>query len=61
MFLTMPRKGFHGMYVEFKAKAGTLSADQKIFKEKVEAEGFKCIVIKDIEVFKTEIIGYLGM
>jgi len=54
-----PRGGYHGLFVEFKSKKGSLTEEQKIFKEMAEARGYKFIIIKDVQKGIEEIENYL--
>ena len=54
-----PRGNYHGLFIEFKSKKGTLTNEQKIFKEMAEQRGYKFIIIKDVQKGIDEIEKYL--
>lgn len=61
--LMILRRGFagkHGFFIELKAgKAGRQSEAQKAFQEKVESEGYKYVICRDIDEFMNEVNKYL--
>ena len=44
LFLPVARGGYFGMYIEMKAKGGSLSENQREFIAAAEAEGYYCCV-----------------
>jgi hypothetical protein len=58
MMLTIPRKGYAGMFIEFKTAKGKLSEHQKAFIESHKEEYYICI-IRSIEEFEKEVHNYL--
>lgn len=54
-----PRGNYHGLMIEFKSKKGTLSPEQKVFKEMAEQRGYKYIVVKNVQKGIEEIENYL--
>jgi hypothetical protein len=52
-------KNYHGLMIEFKSRTGSLSSEQKIFKEMAEARGYKYIVVKDVKEGIEQIENYL--
>lgn len=51
---------YHGFFIELKAgKAGRQSPAQKAFQEKVESEGYKYAICRDIDEFMNEVNKYL--
>lgn len=59
LFLSVPRKGFHGMYIEMKAGKNTQTESQKEFQRSVEAEGYLYKVIRSFDEFMQEVEDYL--
>jgi hypothetical protein len=54
-----PRGIYHALMIELKSKTGSLSENQKAFKEMAEARGYKYIVIRDVQQGIEEIEKYL--
>ena len=44
-FIPFPSKGFHGLFIEFKAKGGTLSLPQEAFINYARSTGYKAEVV----------------
>lgn len=44
-FIPFPSNGFHGLFLEFKAKGGTLSLPQKDFLNYARSTGYKAEVV----------------
>lgn len=60
LFLSYPSGGFHGLYVEMKRLVGgRLSDDQKVWRDRLTANGYKVVVCAGWEVAKDAIIEYL--
>ncbi len=60
MLLSIPAGEFHGCYFEFKSLTKGLSANQKKFKFKAEAMGYKCVgPVKSKEFFIEEVKEYM--
>lgn len=57
--LNIARCGFHGLKIEMKTEKGRQSPAQKEWQKKVEAQGYKYIVVRSLEQFITEINSYL--
>jgi hypothetical protein len=45
VFVPLPSKGFHGLFIEFKAQGGTLSMAQKEFLAYARSTGYKAEVV----------------
>lgn len=58
-FLFMPRRGYHGLAIEFKTETGVQSEAQKLFQERLEVMGYKYVIIRSLEEFKEIIDWYL--
>ena len=53
VFVAAARKGFHGLFMEFKSSTGTLSKEQLEFQKLVTLEGFLTNVFRDaVDGFK---------
>lgn len=62
LHLPVPRGTFHGLYIEMKRrKGGTLSAEQKAFRAKVERQGYQTYVCKGWESARDAILEYLAL
>lgn len=59
LFLSAPRSGFHGMYIEMKAGKNTQTESQKEFQRSVESEGYLYKVIRSFDEFMKEVEDYL--
>lgn len=57
--LLIPRGGFHGLCVEFKTDIGRQSAAQVEWQGKVEAQGYRYVVVRSLAEFKEVVNGYL--
>lgn len=58
-FLFMPRRGYHGLAIEFKTETGVQSEAQKLFQARLEVMGYKYVIIRSLEEFKEIINWYL--
>jgi hypothetical protein len=61
VFLPVARGGFHGLYVEMKAKKGKLSDNQLFWIFDLSRQGYKTEVCFGWEQAKEKIEGYLGI
>lgn len=62
LFLAVPNKYFHGLFIEMKRiKGGVLSKEQKIWKELLTAEGYCWFVAKGFQEGKAIIEEYLKL
>lgn len=59
LFLSVPNKQFHGLYVELKTAKGKQQANQKEFEEAVKGQGYEYIVCHSFSEFMGTIVGYL--
>lgn len=48
-FLSIPRAGFHGLYMEAKIKRGRLTDDQKMKLEQFRGVGYACCIFRSAE------------
>ena len=60
LFLSLPRNGFHGMYIEMKYGKGKLSANQEAFIAEVSKHNYKVEVINSLDKFVREVTQYLN-
>jgi len=60
LFLSLPRNGFHGMYIEMKHGKGKLTANQVAFIEQVTKHNYKCEVINSLDQFIREVTYYVN-
>lgn len=61
LILLIPRGGYHGLCIEMKTEAGYQSAFQKDWQAVVEAQGYKYVVCRSLEQFKSIIDEYLSL
>jgi len=59
LFLMIPKAGWHGMFIEMKAKTGSLSDKQKEFMGAATLMGYQAVVCFGFEEAKTAITNYL--
>lgn len=59
--LPLPKKGFHGLYIELKTKTGRLSPEQKKVISQLNSDGFKAVVCFGHEEAIGEIKNYVGI
>ena len=59
LFLSVPRHGKHGFYLELKKARGTPSANQKTFLIAAQAKGYQCGVFNDLESILSALGQYL--
>jgi hypothetical protein len=59
LFLMIPKNGYHGLWIEMKAKAGKVSDNQKEFMAAANAMNYKTIVCFGFDDAKIKIEEYL--
>lgn len=57
--LAVPNKDYNGFFIEMKYGKGKQTESQKLFQEAVEKQGYKYMVIRDLETFISEVRKYL--
>lgn len=60
LFLPCARSGWHGLYIEMKAKGGAVTPIQKSMHEKLMAQNYLVVVCYSFEHAKTELLLYLA-
>lgn len=58
--MLIPRKGYHGMAIEYKDAKGRQSTHQVVWQALVENQGYKYVVCRSLEEFKVIIEDYLS-
>jgi len=58
LMLSVPMKGYGGMFLELKTSTGTMSLVQKEFFKKHEA-AYYCVTVRSVENFMQEVAKYL--
>lgn len=58
LFLSLPRNGFHGLYIEMKCGKNNQTATQQLFQSEVEKHGYKYIVVRSFDEFQRELNYY---
>jgi hypothetical protein len=61
LFLSAPRRGLHGLYIEMKLPGEKLRDEQRIFASRVSKEGYSVYRIDNFEDFKILVEWYLGI
>lgn len=62
IFWPVARGGYHGMFIELKVGRNLLSAEQQTWLDRLEMEGFFCVVIRnDAEAVIAEMESYLRL
>lgn len=62
LFLSVPVVGFHGLYIEMKARAGgRVQPNQLDWKERLERRGYRVMICRGFDEAKAAIVQYLGM
>lgn len=61
LILLVPNRDFHGLCIEMKYGKGRQTENQKNWQNKVEAEGYRYIVVKTFEDFETRVSYYLNV
>lgn len=61
LFLSIPNKQYHGLYIEMKKPGGKLSMQQIDTKEMFERQGYEFYVIDSIEDFIKSVRDYLAL
>ena len=51
LYLSIPNRNFHGLYVETKTIKGQQSAEQAQFQKKVESIGYRYAIVDNVEQF----------
>jgi len=59
--LSVARHGYHGLFIELKnGSRGKQSEAQKEWQKKVEAQGYRYVVVRDFNTFRRAIESYLN-
>lgn len=58
--LLIPKRGYHGFFIEFKKETGKQSESQKRWETLVTAQGYLYAVIRNLEEFKYAVEKYLN-
>lgn len=59
MFLSIPRNGWNGFYLEMKAGSNDLTTNQEEFFRLASKQNYKCEVIRSLDQFIREVTYYL--
>lgn len=59
LFLSVPKWGKHGLYIEMKTKDGSLSKEQKEFRDAVLSQGYDWALCRSLDEFQRTINNYL--
>lgn len=60
-YLAMARGGYFGLYIEFKSEVGRQRKEQVEFQQRVEAQGYKYVICRSVEAWRSEWESYLAM
>jgi hypothetical protein len=58
--IAVARRGYHGLYIEFKTAEGTTSPAQNRMRVALEAQGYLVIICRSLEAFGKCLAWYLG-
>jgi hypothetical protein len=61
LFLSVPNKEYHGLYIEMKKPGGKLSMEQIDTKDKFERMGYEFYVVDSFDDFQKSIKDYLNL
>ena len=59
LHIPIAKKGFHGLYIEMKARKNKPSPNQITIMDKLRNEGYKCAVCWNLDEFMKEVKDYL--
>ena len=59
LILLVPRNQYHGLCIEMKTEKGRQSPEQKAWQEKADANGYRYIIIRSLELFINSVENYL--
>lgn len=59
LFLSIPCKGLHGLYLEAKTTTGRQSKEQKTFESKVNSMGYGYMIFRSFDEFMEIVENYL--
>lgn len=60
LFLSVPRGGFHGLYIEMKSSTGNMTPEQKVFKDFIVAQGYCFRLVRSLIEFRAHITAYMN-
>lgn len=60
LFYPVPARGYHGMFIEMKTKAGRISKSQAKWIKALETVGYKCVVAHGWEEARDALIDYMN-
>ena len=60
LFLSVPNKSHHGLYIEMKSSDGRQSESQRIFQSYAQNFGYRYEICRSFEEFVAAVTGYLG-
>ena len=61
LFLAVARHGYNGLFIELKSESGILSANQKLWIDKLKAQGYLCAVPFGLDEAIGVFESYLGI
>lgn len=59
LILLVPSKGYHGLCIEMKTEKGRQTDSQKQWQKHVEKFGYKYVICRSFDEFRTETLEYL--
>ena len=60
LFLAVPTKKFHGLYIEMKSQEGKLTEKQCQMTDKLAGQGYDVVICNNFDLFQTIITIYLS-
>lgn len=61
LFLAMPNKDFHGLFIEMKTDKGRQQLTQKMFETNVKANGYNYQIVRSFDEFQELVNSYLNL
>lgn len=61
IFMAIPSKGHHGLFIEVKSKKGIPSDNQSAMMERLTGQGYLCLILNDSVKMEEAVKDYLGV
>ena len=61
VFMAMPRGPYHGLFLEFKSHAGSLTENQKTFLINLRSMGYQAEVVRSLEEAMLIVVEYMKL
>ena len=60
LFLSVPRGGYHGLYIEMKSSTGNMTPEQKVFRDFILAQGYCFRLVRSLIEFRAHVTAYMN-